>query len=770
MNDDSIHPIQDSVTDIPLHNLNDVQEDAVDPRLSRLYCLKVHERKKQFLSKLGQIPHKLLAAERVNSLKRNKVAYHSNAHNFEMINNPRDTPFFSLHGNEYEELVMFFDPRRTKTKDILGPTIYQEQAFLDVQEEIPASNDVEFENFFSVFNVDQSLDLKPLNLEETPKEDGEITHEFTLSPVSSERSIPVNKNLLSGQENLDDYRDLLIDVLVTKNPLKMKKTLKSSTLIQKALNTPNLKDVSPKAVTPSNKDHVANSFVEEKSVVGDKSYQNTPKVTKCGVKKSSLLRLASDPNHSFVDEFDRSLQPTSSSTPMSKLKANISSKRKKIDKPKHKSLKSNELSTQQFNKRPKTTNLTTGPHNDTESPISGSSLPYHSQISSLECENIEQPLQFKDNPKIESRNICLGLQTQTVSAESSEIINNELKSNDSLQSKLILLDPEKKAEHSTETEKSSHKIVPVEGSKRNQTAQLEKRPQDSSEERGSEKKSDDQSVCVAVTGVKVPTVQSGHISITGVKASAVEKTTTPTSNYILSEKESSTKTEQIALEKSPNRNSPLVKSTEASPKTNSSSKKQYTRDVCNSKALCIKQDRRKSTNILKTSPQNGSNNKSVGNRKSSSLLDAGLKSIRQIKGKDDQDSIGPRLQIDSTVLELDSNDTTNSALTNLSEIEEKLKPLAFKDRAIAEQLVKYCNCWIEETKHSACVDLYGEFLVTINNRYCQQLDMSIVNSALSILTIHSEKIDPDNFILKTALFTTKLLKVLNSSSMNNQDF
>ena len=178
----------------------------------------------------------------------------------------------------------------------------------------------------------------------------------------------------------------------------------------------------------------------------------------------------------------RSLQPTSSSTPMSKLKANMSSKRKKIDKPKHRSLKSNELSTHQFNKKPKTTNLTTDPQNDTESPISGSLLPYHSQIPSLECENIEQP-QFKDNPKIESRNICLGLQTQTVSAESSEIINNEIKSHDSLQSKPIVLDPEKKAEHSTETEKSSRQIVPVEGSKRNQTAQLEKRPQDSSEER-----------------------------------------------------------------------------------------------------------------------------------------------------------------------------------------------------------------------------------------------------------------------------------------------
>ena len=37
-------------------------------------------------------------------------------------------------------------------------------------------------------------------------------------------------------------------------------------------------------------------------------------------------------------------------------------------------------------------------------------------------------------------------------------------------------------------------------------------------------------------------------------------------------------------------------------------------------------------------------------------------------------------------------------------------------RAIAEQLLKYCDCWTEETKHSTCVDLYGDFLVTINNR------------------------------------------------------
>ena len=40
------------------------------------------------------------------------------------------------------------------------------------------------------------------------------------------------------------------------------------------------------------------------SVVGDKSLSNTPKVA-VPAKKSTLLRLASDPNHSFIDEFDR---------------------------------------------------------------------------------------------------------------------------------------------------------------------------------------------------------------------------------------------------------------------------------------------------------------------------------------------------------------------------------------------------------------------------------------------------------------------------------
>ena len=56
--------------------------------------------------------------------------------------------------------------------------------------------------------------------------------------------------------------------------------------------------------------------------------------------------------------------------------------------------------------------------------------------------------------------------------------------------------------------------------------------------------------------------------------------------------------------------------------------------------MCIKEDRRKSTSVLDTSPQSGRSKKStVGNRKSSTLLDAGLKSIRQIKGKDDQVSL-----------------------------------------------------------------------------------------------------------------------------------
>ena len=81
-----------------------------------------------------------------------------------MINYPRDTPFFSLHGPGYNEVAGYFDPRRTKTEDILGQTIYQQQVFLDIQEEIPATNDVSFESFFSDFVVGQGIDLPPLNL------------------------------------------------------------------------------------------------------------------------------------------------------------------------------------------------------------------------------------------------------------------------------------------------------------------------------------------------------------------------------------------------------------------------------------------------------------------------------------------------------------------------------------------------------------------------------------------------------------------------------
>ena len=56
--------------------------------------------------------------------------------------------------------------------------------------------------------------------------------------------------------------------------------------------------------------------------------------------------------------------------------------------------------------------------------------------------------------------------------------------------------------------------------------------------------------------------------------------------------------------------------------------------------MCLKDDRRKSASVLDTSPQSGRSKRS--NRKSSTLLDAGLKSIRQIKGKDDQVSFNVR--------------------------------------------------------------------------------------------------------------------------------
>ena len=104
------------------------------------------------------------------------------------------------------------------------------------------------------------------------KEDGELTQTFTLSPVSSENSMLEKEDISSGRENLDDYRDLLIDVLMTRNPLKMRNTLKSSNLIQRALNVPNSKDSSPR--TSASREHLdlVDSYVEEKRYVLDPEF------------------------------------------------------------------------------------------------------------------------------------------------------------------------------------------------------------------------------------------------------------------------------------------------------------------------------------------------------------------------------------------------------------------------------------------------------------------------------------------------------------------
>lgn len=88
----------------------------------------------------------------------------SNIHNYEMTTNPRNTPFFSLHGPYYDDIAKYFDPRRTKSYDILGETIYQNQVFLDISEEIPATNDMIFENIISHFEIPTSTELLPILL------------------------------------------------------------------------------------------------------------------------------------------------------------------------------------------------------------------------------------------------------------------------------------------------------------------------------------------------------------------------------------------------------------------------------------------------------------------------------------------------------------------------------------------------------------------------------------------------------------------------------
>ena len=97
------------------------------------------------------------------------------------------------------------------------------------------------------------------------KEDGELSKTFSLNQDSPKISVPVKKTVLSTQDEFDDYRDLLIDVLITRNPLKMSNTLKTSSLLQKVLNIASLKDGTPGVI--SNGDEPLSSFVVEKRSV-----------------------------------------------------------------------------------------------------------------------------------------------------------------------------------------------------------------------------------------------------------------------------------------------------------------------------------------------------------------------------------------------------------------------------------------------------------------------------------------------------------------------
>ena len=62
-------------------------------------------------------------------------------------------------------------------------------------------------------------------------------------------------------DETDLYRDFLLDILLTQNPIRLKSTLKSSSLVQMILNDVKISKCSPKE---SNDDPIPNSFIEEK--------------------------------------------------------------------------------------------------------------------------------------------------------------------------------------------------------------------------------------------------------------------------------------------------------------------------------------------------------------------------------------------------------------------------------------------------------------------------------------------------------------------------
>jgi len=157
-------------------------------------------------------------------------------------------------------------------------------------------------------------------------------------------------------------------------------------------------------------------------------------------------------------------------------------------------------------------------------------------------------------------------------------------------------------------------------------------------------------------------------------------------------------------------------------------------------------------------------------RSSSSLINASLDSIDAFNNKRKRsNSPQPLPRNKRRSSESQSFSLYSDLPEPLNEIPppETFKNVPLKDLELAKHLIQFCPCWVELRQHDESHNQsYVEFLFLVHNRYSTvKIDVEIVNRALIVLARNFESIPQEKFMLRMALFTTELVKLLTEQSV-----
>lgn len=158
-------------------------------------------------------------------------------------------------------------------------------------------------------------------------------------------------------------------------------------------------------------------------------------------------------------------------------------------------------------------------------------------------------------------------------------------------------------------------------------------------------------------------------------------------------------------------------------------------------------------------------------RSSSSLINASLDSIDAFNNKRKRSTSPQPMQRNKRQSSESSNNFSlysdlPQPLHEIPPPDQTFKNVPLKDLELAKHLIQFCPCWVEINQHNDSHNqLYVEFLFLVHNRYSTiKIEVEVVNRALFVLARNFESVPREKYMLRLALFTTELVKLLTVQS------